>query len=72
MAMWGAPQEQPDHAVGCRAALDMLGAVPELNERWEPVLRAAMGLGIGVNSGKARVGDIARRRNSCTDRWATR
>jgi adenylate cyclase len=59
MAMWGAPKEQPDHALlACRAALDMLARLPLLNERWHPVLREPMGLGIGVNSGKARVGDI--------------
>src|SRR5439155_25121529 len=28
-AMWGAPEAQPDHAqLACRAALDMLGALP--------------------------------------------
>src|SRR5262249_49932542 len=59
MAMWGAPKEQPDHALlACRAALDMLARLPLLNERWHPVLREPMGLGVGVNSGKAGVGDI--------------
>ncbi|HZY87267.1 MAG TPA: adenylate/guanylate cyclase domain-containing protein, partial [Gemmataceae bacterium] len=39
MAMWGAPEEQPDHArLACQAALDMLALLPQLNERWQPVL----------------------------------
>ncbi len=59
MAMWGAPQEQADQGrLACRAALDMLARLPELNARWQPVLGEPMALGAGVNTGKARVGDI--------------
>jgi adenylate cyclase len=59
MAMWGAPEEQPDHAQrACRAALAMRARLPSLNARWQPVLHEEMDVGIGVNSGVARVGDI--------------
>lgn len=58
MAMWGAPQQQPDHAkLACEAALAMQEQLPRLNERWQAALGAAMGLGIGMNSGVARVGN---------------
>ena len=58
MAMWGAPVEQPDHAtLACRAALDMLDKLPELNARWRDTLQEPMGLGIGINTGRARVGN---------------
>jgi adenylate cyclase len=58
MAMWGAPDDQPDHAkLACRAALDMLARLPALNERWQGVLQEPMALGIGVNTGMARVGN---------------
>lgn len=58
MAMWGAPRSQPDHAAAaCRAALDMLDALSGLNHRWQPVLGEPMDLGIGVNTGVARVGN---------------
>jgi adenylate cyclase len=57
-AMWGAPEAQPDHArLACRAALDMLGALPELNRRWGQVLGEPMELGIGINTGIAQVGN---------------
>lgn len=59
MAMWGAPGEQPDHAArACRAALAMLGQVPALNTRWLGVLSEPMGVGIGINSGEAQVGNV--------------
>jgi len=62
MAMWGAPEEQPDHAeLACRAALDMLRALPGLNERWRPTLGGPMALTIGVNTGVARVGNTGSR-----------
>jgi adenylate cyclase len=58
MAMWGAPTEQPEHAQqACRAALAMLECLPQLNERWQPLVGEAMSLGIGINSGEARVGN---------------
>ncbi|REJ91119.1 MAG: adenylate/guanylate cyclase domain-containing response regulator [Planctomycetota bacterium] len=58
MAMWGAPQEIENHAeLACRAAFDMLARLPELNERWQHVIDAETDLGIGLNSGVARVGN---------------
>jgi adenylate cyclase len=60
--MWGAPQEQPDHArLACLAALDMLARIPELNARWQEALDGPMALGVGINSGKARVGNMGSR-----------
>jgi adenylate cyclase len=62
MAMWGAPEEQPDHARrACRAALDMLAALPGLNEKWQPRLNEPLDLGIGINTGVARVGNTGSR-----------
>jgi adenylate cyclase len=59
MAMWGAPIHQPDHAHrACRAALEMLESLPGLNEQWQPRLLVPMDLGIGINSGLARVGNV--------------
>jgi adenylate cyclase len=59
MAMWGAPVEQSDHAQrACRAALEMLDHLPALNEQWNTRLKTPMDLGIGINSGVARVGNV--------------
>jgi adenylate cyclase len=59
MAMWGAPTPQPDHATrAVRAALAMLARLPELNQRWQHVLNEPLCLGIGINTGQARVGNI--------------
>ncbi len=58
MAMWGAPLAQPDHAaLACRAAIEMWRLIPALNERWTKELGEPFGLGIGVNTGLARVGN---------------
>ncbi|MEO8270683.1 MAG: adenylate/guanylate cyclase domain-containing protein, partial [Aureliella sp.] len=58
MAMWGAPGDQPDHAArACRAALEMLEQVVPLGEKWENILQVPFGLGIGINSGQASVGN---------------
>ncbi len=63
MAMWGAPEKQADHArLACRAALDMLGVLPKLNDRWQALLHEPTNLGIGLNSGWARVGNTGSQR----------
>jgi adenylate cyclase len=63
MAMWGAPEVQPDHAErACRAAIDMIGSLTALNERWQERLGEPLAVGIGINTGMARVGNTGSRR----------
>jgi adenylate cyclase len=58
MAMWGAPEDQPDHPQrACRAALDMIASLAALNARWQERLGEPMDLGVGINTGMARVGN---------------
>jgi adenylate cyclase len=58
IAMWGAPEDQPDQeARAVRAALAMLAALPGLNARWQPALGGPIDVGIGVNTGSAQVGN---------------
>jgi adenylate cyclase len=62
LAMWGAPKEQPDQAArAVRAGLAMLDALPALNARWQPVVGEPMSVGIGINTGVARVGNTGSR-----------
>ncbi len=63
MAMWGAPEEQVDHAIRtCRAALAMLELMPELSKRWESRLEEPLAVGIGICSGVAHVGNTGTRK----------
>lgn len=58
LAMWNAPTDVPDHAtLACEAALAMLDCLPKLTLQWEPLVRQSLGLGIGINTGEARVGN---------------
>lgn len=58
LAMWNAPLNQPDHAMlACRAALDMVEALPQLNVLWQDRVGKPLRLGIGINTGNARVGN---------------
>ncbi|EMI46661.1 adenylate/guanylate cyclase domain-containing protein [Rhodopirellula sp. SWK7] len=58
MAMWGAPAEQPDHARrACNAACQMLKQIEPLRERWKEITPERFGVGIGINTGLARVGN---------------
>lgn len=62
MAMWGAPLSQSDHAeLACRAAQEMLNALPVISDRWQKELGTPVELGIGINSGIARVGNTGSR-----------
>lgn len=63
MAMWGAPNEQPNHAeLACKAALEIMDSLPSINEKWEPVVGAMTEVGIGINTGEALVGNIGTHR----------
>lgn len=63
IAMWGAPVEQPEHAkLACQAAIEMWQTMPEISQRWQERLKAETRVGIGINSGLARVGNIGSRR----------
>jgi adenylate cyclase len=67
LAMWGAPQPQLDHArLACCAAIDMLRALPSLNNRWGPTLTEnklpLLDIGIGLNTGWAHVGNTGSHR----------
>jgi len=58
IAMWGAPVECTDHAErACRAALAMNDKLAALNARWADELGQTTNIGVGVNSGRARVGN---------------
>lgn len=58
MAMWGAPDEQPDHAaLACQCAEEMLRLIDPLRERWHEITPDRFGLGIGISTGIARVGN---------------
>jgi adenylate cyclase len=58
MAMWNAPVAQADHvARACRAALAMQAELPGLNEKWRKQINGTLGLGIGINTGTALVGN---------------
>jgi len=57
--MWGAPEHQPDHGQRAfAAAAAMLASIEPLRKRLENVIHAVIDLGIGINSGPARVGNV--------------
>jgi adenylate cyclase len=62
MAFWGAPVSDPDHAKhAVMAALDMQQAAKELNEKFKAKGWPPFKIGIGVNTGVMRVGDMGSR-----------
>lgn len=59
MALFGAPLDQPDHAVrACAAALDMREARRALNEDWIRQGRTPLTARTGINSGVMLVGNV--------------
>jgi adenylate cyclase len=62
-AMWNAPTEDPHHALrACEAAVEMLAALPALNETWAGTAGCELQLGVGINTGPAQVGNAGSRR----------
>lgn len=61
-AMWGAPEAQADHTTRVLAAAsEMLRTIRKLGERWRSELQLDLDMGIGINSGPARVGNVGSR-----------
>ena len=59
MAFWGAPMMDPQHARNAvLAALDMQKACGALNERFKARGWPTLTIGVGINSGTVRVGDM--------------
>lgn len=59
MAFWGAPLEDPEHARrALLAALDMQKECEALNARFSARGWPPLRIGVGVNSGRVRVGDM--------------
>ncbi len=59
MAFWGAPYEEPGHAVrACNGALDMMKRVREMQKKWEAEGKPHLDIGIGLNTGVASVGKM--------------
>ncbi len=59
MAVWGAPQSQPDHArLALAAAEDMQRFLESANQMWSEKYGTELRLAIGINSGEAIVGNI--------------
>ena len=59
MAFWGAPVEQPNHAVlACRASLEMIAEVKRLNVELEKEGLPRIAIGIGLSSGPMTIGNM--------------
>lgn len=59
LAMWGAPDESPDHPEqACQAAIEMLQGLADIDDTWEEILGQKTRVGIGINSGPAFVGNV--------------
>jgi adenylate cyclase len=62
MAFWGAPVDQPDHALrACSAALGFLDKLGELRTRWRAAGLPEVDIGVGINSGLMNVGHMGTR-----------
>jgi adenylate cyclase len=59
MAFWGAPFEEPGHATrGCRAALEMIARLKEMQNKWRSEGRPVLDIGVGLSTGVASVGNM--------------
>jgi adenylate cyclase len=59
MAFWGAPVPQNDHALrSCRAAIEMMSKLNEMNRAWQQQNKEMIRIGIGINTGPMIVGFV--------------
>ena len=62
IALWNAPADHVEHArLAVDCALDLSGDLAAVNATWEPLLGMPVSIGIGLNSGSARVGNTGTR-----------
>jgi adenylate cyclase len=65
VAMWNAPSSQAAHAaLACRAALEMVQALPNVATNWDGVIQAELRLGVGVHTGTTQVGNAGSARKT--------
>jgi adenylate cyclase len=59
MAVFGAPLDQPDHALrACRTALGMIEELKILQRKWAEEDRPVLNIGVGINTGDMVVGNM--------------
>ncbi len=59
MALFGTPQDDPDHALhALQAALDMQSRLERLRAKWREHHASDLAIGIGLNTGDAMVGNV--------------
>ncbi len=59
LAFWGAPVRQEDHAeLAVQCALDMVGRLDCLRDKWAAEGKPLLDCGIGINTGEVIVGNI--------------
>jgi adenylate cyclase len=59
MCFWGAPVDQPDHALrACSAALGFQEQLQELRRRWRAAGLPEVDIGVGISSGLMNVGHM--------------
>lgn len=59
MCFWGAPVDQPDHALrACSAALGFQEQLRELQRRWRAAGLPEVDIGVGISSGPMNVGHM--------------
>src|SRR5207253_3197667 len=62
-AMWNAPTDLPQHAdQAVNAAVAMMNELPAINSQWAERLGGIIRLGVGLNTGRAQVGNSGSRR----------
>ena len=63
MAFWGAPLDQPNHAINaCKAAVKMQQSLAKSRPRFKEQYGIDVNIGIGINSGDVNVGNMGSER----------
>ena len=62
MAIYGAPVDLADHPLhGCLSALSMISSLEKLNGKWASEGKQTIKIGVGLNTGKMKVGNFGSR-----------